>query len=125
MTPSGDRLLKEGAGWRLGWDPAASTYTGLVGGDHWAVELTADELADLRRLLPQLTNAIAAIAGELMPDESLDCEVESKHLWLGASGYPTAYELRLLLKGSRGFEGTWSSSAVPGLLGAIHTFGHI
>ena len=47
------KVLKSGAGWRVGWN-LASAYQGLVGGDDWAFELTAAELADFCRLLGQL-----------------------------------------------------------------------
>ncbi|MCS6814475.1 MAG: DUF1818 family protein, partial [Cyanobacteria bacterium] len=45
-----DRLLQTGAGWRIGWDPSAPVFTGLIGGDHWAIELTDAELHDFCRL---------------------------------------------------------------------------
>lgn len=120
-TARGDRLLRHGDGWRLGWDAAAPTYVALVGSDAWAIELTAAEWQDFRRLINQLTSAMAAAADELMPDEALDCEVESDRLWLGVSGVPHAYEVRLLLKTGRGAEGTWPAIAVAALLDAVRT----
>ncbi|GAB4340607.1 MAG: DUF1818 family protein [Cyanophyceae cyanobacterium] len=117
----GDRLLRQGEGWRLGLDAAAPTHVALVGSDAWAIELTAAEWQDFRQLLQQLTSAMAAAADELMPDEVIDCEVESDRLWLGASGFPHAYDVRLLLKTGRGAEGTWPAIAVPPLIDAIRT----
>ena len=49
-----ERLIKKGAGWRVGWDSQADKYQALVGGDDWAIELTAAELDDFSRLLHQL-----------------------------------------------------------------------
>lgn len=121
VPAGGDRLLRQGDGWRLGWDGAAPVHVALVGSDAWAIELTAAEWQDFRRLLNQLSSAMAAAADELMPDEILDCEVESDLLWLGASGFPHAYEVRLLLKTGRGAEGTWSAIAVPALIDAVRT----
>lgn len=105
----------------MGWRPEAAVYPALVGGDDWAVELTAAEFADLRRLLGQLTEAIAAIAPELMPEEQIDCEVESEVLWLGAEGLPDAYGVRLILSQGRGAEGYWPPGAIAGLVAALQT----
>jgi hypothetical protein len=121
LPVGGDRLLRQGEGWRLGWDGSAPIYVALVGSDTWAIELTAAEWQDFQRLLQQLTSAMAAAADELMPDEVIDCEVESDRLWLGASGFPHAYEVRLLLKTGRGAEGTWPAIAVPALIDAVRT----
>ena len=41
-----ERLVKSGSGWRLGWDPNATEFQGLVGGAGWAIELTEAELND-------------------------------------------------------------------------------
>jgi hypothetical protein len=119
----GDRQLKAGPGWRLGWNPAAPQFMGLVGNDDWAVELTATEFADFCRLLGQLTEAVAAIASELMPDEKIACEVESDRLWLGAEGYATAYAVRFVLLGDRGAEGLWPPDVVPHLVQASRAIG--
>ncbi|MFN7338823.1 MAG: DUF1818 family protein, partial [bacterium] len=31
-----EKILKYGSGWRLGWNPQAAVYKGLIGGDDWA-----------------------------------------------------------------------------------------
>jgi hypothetical protein len=116
-----DQFLKTGAGWRLGWNPKAPIYRGLVGGEDWAFELTEAELSDLCRLLEQLTDTMAQMAEELMDEERIACEVESDLLWLEAEGYPHAYELRLILNSNRQCEGNWSSAAVPSLAAAAKT----
>lgn len=114
-----DQILKRDHGWRVGWRPQAPVYPALVGGDDWAVELTATEFAELRRLLGQLTEAITAIAPELMPEEQIDCEVEGEWLWLGAEGLPAAYGVRLILNQGRGAEGYWPPGAIAGLVAAL------
>ncbi|TAD73201.1 MAG: DUF1818 family protein [Oscillatoriales cyanobacterium] len=119
----GDRQLKAGPGWRLGWNPTAPQFVGLVGNDDWAVELTAAEFEDFCRLLGQLAAAVDAIASELMPDENIACEVESDRLWLGAEGYATAYAVRFVLLGDRGAEGFWPPDVVPPLLQASRAIG--
>lgn len=113
------RILKRGAGWRVGYDPNADPFVGLVGSDDWAIELTAEELSDLQRLLPQLCESIAAIAPELMDEERITCEVESDRLWMEADGEPNAYRIRLILHSGRRCEGEWRPDAVPDLLQAV------
>lgn len=113
--------MREGDGWRIGWDPIAESFTGLVGGDRWGIELTSEEFADFCRLARQLAETMAQMAQSLMEEETLCCEVESDRLWLEASGYPHAYELHLILRQGRRAEGTWDAAAVPGLLKATQT----
>jgi len=116
------KVLKQGTGWRLGWDPTAAEFVGLVGTEDWAIELTAAEFQDFCRLLQQLAETMAAMAIELMPDERIACEAESEWLWLAVEGYPHAYSLSLILHAGRRAEGTWPAAAVPGLLAATHAW---
>jgi Domain of unknown function (DUF1818) len=113
------RSLLQGPGWRLGWNPEAKVYSGLVGDDHWAVELTFNEFADLRRLSNQLVSNLQAIADELMEEESIELEAESEHIWVALEGFATSYSLRFILLGDRGSEGGWSETATPGFLQAL------
>ena len=115
------RLTREGPGWRLGWNPEAPTYQGLVGGEDWAIELTGPELDDFCRLLDQLASTMEAMAEELMDEERLTCEAESDQIWLEVEGFPRAYSLRLILNQGRCAEGSWSDRAVPALLAASRT----
>ncbi|MBD2161308.1 MAG: DUF1818 family protein [Limnothrix sp.] len=118
-----DRILKSGPGWRLGWQPSATKFSGLVGSDDWAVELTEPELTDFCRLLDRLVDSVRAIADELMPEEKIACEVESDRLWLGAEGYADAFGVRFVLLSGRGAEGGWPPEAVDGLVQAARTIG--
>jgi hypothetical protein len=113
--------IKQGKGWRLGWNPEAVEFQGLVGGEDWAIELTAAELDDFCRLTAQLSGAITAMAAELMAEEQISCEVETSLLWLEAEGYAQAYMMRLILHTGRRGEGRWSPAAVPELLQAAQT----
>jgi Domain of unknown function (DUF1818) len=115
------RLLKSGAGWRLGWDADAQEYRALLGSDDWAIELTDPELADFVRLAAQLSSTMSQMAGELMDKEAIACEAESSLLWLEAEGYPHAYSLRFILLSGRQSEGFWSEAVVPELLQALQT----
>lgn len=114
-----ERLLKNGSGWRLGWNPQATTYQALLGGDNWAIELTEAELDEFCRLLEQLVQTMGEMADELMDEERISCEVESNLLWMEVEGYPHTYSLRFILNSGRCCEAGWPSEAVPGLLQAI------
>lgn len=111
-----NRIVKSGGGWRLGWNPEAEEFVGLVGSDNWAIELTATELKDFCRLLGQLADTMNAMASELMDEERIACEAQSDLLWLEVEGYPQSYGLRLILNSGRCCEGEWLPSAVPQLL---------
>lgn len=112
------RLLREGVGWRLGWDPQANVYPGLIGTEDWAAELTGPELETFCRLFGQLDDSLRAIAPELMAEERICCEAEADGLWLEAEGFPGHYSLRLILNQGRRVEGYWPAEAVQGLLQA-------
>lgn len=113
-----ERLIKSGSGWRIGWNPNAPEFKGLVGGDDWAFELTEAELNDFCRLLGQLGESMSEIKSELMDEEKIACEAQSDLLWMEVEGYPHAYSLRLILNTGRRGEGSWAASAVPGLVQA-------
>ncbi len=113
-----EKVLKSGAGWRIGWNPAGK-YQGLVGGDDWAFELTAEELADFCRLLGQLVANIRSIEAELMDEESIACEAESNLVWMQLAGTAGKYGLRLILNTGRGCEGNWTAEAVAESIAAV------
>ncbi|MBD2344894.1 DUF1818 family protein [Anabaena subtropica] len=113
-----ERLIKSGAGWRIGWNPNATEFKGLVGTDDWAIELTEAELDDFCHLLAKLANTMKQLAAELMDEEKIACEAESDLLWMEVEGYPHEYSLRLILNTGRCVEGKWNPSAVPNLLQA-------
>lgn len=112
------RQIKSGEGWRLGWNPDAKEFCGLIGGEDWAIELTEAELDDFCRLVTQLADTMHQISHELMDEERLCCEVESNLLWLEAEGYPQEYSVRLILLTGRRGEGFWAAAAVPNLVKA-------
>ncbi len=115
--------LKQGSGWRLGWNPDAPVFTGLVGSDRWSLELTQAELEDFCRLALQLSETMAAMVSELMPEERLCCEAESERVWLEAEGFAHCYDLHLIVQEGRGGEGYWRAEAVPDLITAAQTLG--
>jgi Domain of unknown function (DUF1818) len=114
-----ERVIKSGIGWRIGWNPDAPAFKGLIGTEDWAIELTEAELNEFCRLLNQLVDTMKDIATELMDEEKIACEAESDLLWMEVEGYPNAYNLRFILNTGRGAEGKWEASAIPELLQAI------
>ncbi len=121
VSQVGDRILKSGSGWRLGWDSSLDSYRWLVGTEEWALELTDAEMADFCRLFQQLAQSVQAIASELMDQEKIACEAESDLLWLEIEGYSHSYSLHLILLQGRRGEGHWQAAAVPELLRAIES----
>jgi hypothetical protein len=115
-----ERFVKEGEGWRLGWNPQATPYCGLLGGQGWAIELTETEFLTLCRLITEINQTLAAIAAELMAEERITCEAEADCLWLEAEGFPDAYSLRFILAAGRRCEGTWEIEAARQITQAIH-----
>ena len=111
-----ERILKHGAGWRLGWNPIAENFKGLVGTEEWSLELTEAEFSDFCRLAAQLARTMVQMSQELMPEEAIVCEAETDRLWLEVSGYPHAYSLHLILLTGRRGEGCWIAAAVPELM---------
>jgi hypothetical protein len=112
------KVIKSGHGWRLGWDPDAPNYQGLVGTDDWAIELTEAELNDFCRLLVQLAQTMNEMASELMDEEKIACEAETDLLWMQVEGYPHAYNLQMILNTGRRCEGQWPETVVAQLLQA-------
>jgi Domain of unknown function (DUF1818) len=113
-----ERVVKSGSGWRIGWNPNAPEFKGLVGTDDWAVELTEAELNDFCRLAAQLADTMKQLASELMDEEKIACEAESDLLWMEVEGYPNAYSLRFILNTGRCVEGQWHASSIADLLQA-------
>jgi len=113
------RFVKEGQGWRIGWNGAAPTYQGLLGGNGWALELTTTEFQDFCRLAQRLAQTMATMATELMDEERIACEAESEAVWVEVEGFPHTYSLRFILTTGRQCEGAWPATAVPELLAAI------
>ena len=115
------RIIKSGPGWRIGWNPEAAEFVGLVGTEDWAIELNQVELDNFCRLALQLAETMQVMESELMEEEAITLEAESNQLWLEAEGFPGAYSLRFILQSGRQAEGAWAIDAVPGLLGGIRS----
>ena len=114
-----EQILKSGTGWRLGWNPIAETFKGLVGTDDWSLELTEAEFQDFCRLVRQLAQTMEQMSQELMAEEAIACEAETDRLWVEAEGFPQSYSLHLILLTGRRGEGYWAAAAVPELVATL------
>jgi Domain of unknown function (DUF1818) len=112
------RLIKSGLGWRIGWNPEAEEYKGLVGSDEWIIELSEAELNEFCRLLAHLAQTMSHMQEELMDEEKIACEAESELLWMEVEGYPHSYSLSFILNRGRRCQGYWSKEVVKELVQA-------
>lgn len=118
--------LLEGEGWRLRVDPDRQPFPVLIGGRDWAAELSADEALMLQQGVATLLQQLQAIAAMLMPEESIELELERGALWLQLAGEPEAWRLRFVLcparqgpTPSRALEAGWSSAASCAVAAAL------
>lgn len=112
------KLLK-GSGWRVGLQPQRYPYSALVGGDDWAFELTMAEWQDFWTGLITLQADLARIRSQLMSEESVVLEHQTAKITLTAIGKGQIFSLYLQLHSGRSSEGSWTESAVPGLITAV------
>ena len=115
------KRLKTGSNWRVGWNEEANPFKGLVGGDDWACELTADEFDDFFRLLMDLSSAMDSMTAELMDEEAIAIDKETDLLWMQADGFPKQYEVSFIVLTGRRTEGHWDKNAAQELIQAIQT----
>ena len=103
----------EGSGWRLAVDLARPGYQALIGGDGWAIELSLDELSQLKSLCGRLQDQHLAISDQLMAEEAIEIALEQGPWWLELSGDRERWCLRFVLSGpsGRGAEGSWQPLA--------------
>lgn len=118
--------LLEGEGWRLRVDPARQPFPVLIGGRDWGAELTAGEALLLQEGAATLVQQLQAIAASLMPEETIELELDRGGLWLQLSGAVDAWRLRFVLcpqqQGStrpRALEAGWCRTASPALAAAL------
>ena len=106
-------MQAEGPGWRLAVDPARPGYQALIGGDGWAIEISLDELAQLKSLCGRLQEQHLAISDQLMAEEAIEIALEQGPWWLELSGDRERWCLRFVLSGpsGRGAEGGWQPLA--------------
>lgn len=118
--------LFEGEGWRLRVDPARQPFPVLIGGRDWGAELTAAEALLLQEGASTLMQQLQAIASSLMPEETIELELDRGGLWLQLVGDPVTWRLRFVLSPQqqgpvrpRALEAGWCSAASPALAAAL------
>lgn len=114
--------VQEGEGWRWLVDPARHPFVVLIGGQDWAVELTAEEARGLRQGLVQLAQEHRGLTDQLMPEEAISLELERGPLWMALEGDREVWQLRFVLTPapqSRAVEGSWRPEASVALVAAL------
>jgi hypothetical protein len=117
----------EGDGWRLAFNPLKSPFPLLVGGRHWAAELTLEEAQVLQRAVAKLVQQHAGLVDQLLAEEALSLELETRlagegQLWLSLEGDRSQWCLGFVLTpepGVRGLEGYWEAGATAAFAAAL------
>ncbi len=114
--------VHEGEGWRWLVDPARHPFSVLIGGQGWAVELTAEEARALQQGLALLVQEQRALVDQLMAEEAISLELERGPLWMALEGDRQSWVLRFVLTpptASRAVEGSWGPGASAALVAAL------
>ena len=123
-----DRAVQvgEGEGWRLAFDPLRHPFPVLVGGRHWAAELSRAEAHVLQGAVARLVQQHAGLVDQLMAEEALSLELETPldggQLWLVLEGDRSRWSLGFVLTpeaGVRGLEGHWEAGATAAFAAAL------
>ncbi|CAI8165641.1 MAG: Uncharacterised protein [Prochlorococcus marinus str. MIT 9215] len=118
-------IQQEGPGWRLSRDPSRQAFPVLIGGEHWAIELTEIEWQCLASLICDLTKQHQQLFSQLMEDEAVCLEMERQSWWACIDGDKQAWTLQVVLQGDgeqrRGAEGHWSIPAAQAMAAAMRT----
>jgi hypothetical protein len=115
-------IQREGEGWRLAWDGNRQPFSVLIGGEGWAVELTAVEAEGLRQAVADLVAQHGALQDQLMAEEAIALELERAPWWLALEGDRQQWSLRMLYTpgaGERSLEGHWGPGAAPAFSQAL------
>lgn len=103
----------------MGYNAIQLGYQGLLGGDTWAIEVTATELADFFDLAGQMKILMGDLAAELVDQEEFTCDLQTEHLKLCAFGSPKRYHWQVQTVLGRRAEGIWDYGAVLDLCEAL------
>ena len=121
----------EGPGWRLAWredgEPSGGQpFAVLIGGQGWAVELTAAEARALANLTLDLIAEHQALVDQLLAEEAICLELERGPWWLALEGDRRQWSLKGVLSpeaGQRALEVSWSVEASGALCQALQRLG--
>ncbi len=104
-------IKKEGPGWRIIRDLSRDTFSTLIGGETWAIELNNSEWENLVQIVIDLSDQYKSIKNQLLGDEDITLELE-RTPWLAIlKGDQFGWNLKLILsaggKLNRGAEVYW------------------
>ena len=104
-------------------DPSRGKYCFLVGGEYWAFELTESEWRDLVDLVETLEQQHRSLVDQLMPEESIELELDRGVWWGCLSGDRSQWGLRILLTPleGRAAEGEWPVPVAAAVVAALRT----
>ena len=114
---------KEGPGWRIARDPSRIFFPVLIGGDHWAIELTEEEGKSLVDLVLELVEQYRELGDQLMVEEKVSLEIERDVWWACLDGNKADWSLQVIMQckanKARGFEVFWPVPAAQSVASAM------
>ena len=104
-------------------DPSRGEFCVLVGGERWAFELTEPEWLDLVHLVATLEQQYMGLVDQLMPEESIELELDRGVWWGCLNGDRSQWGLRILLTPleGRAAEGEWPVPVAAAVVAALRT----
>ena len=118
-------IQQEGSGWRLLRGPKRPLFSVLIGGEHWAFELSESEACALASLVRELTGQHRSICDQLMAEEAITVELERDGWWGCLEGDRLRWSLRAIRSGdadqARGLEFCWPHPASQAIAEAMRT----
>ncbi len=118
-------IKKEGKGWRIIIDSSRDNFSILIGGEHWAIELTDSEWEILVQVVLDLITQYRDIKYQLMGEEDITLELV-RNPWLAIlKGDQYGWSLKLILSQScplrRGAELFWPKGVTESVADAMRT----
>ncbi len=108
-------IQKEGPGWRLARDSSKEKFVMLIGGANWAIELAEEEWISLVSIINKLAEEHERMFSQLMSEELVSLEMESRQWWGCLEGDRKDWSLQLIFNsqnpGKRSFECFWPRPA--------------
>ena len=116
-------IKKEGPGWRIISDSSRDSFSKLIGGESWAIELNKSEWEILVKVVLDLSDQYQSLREQLMDDEDITLELE-RSPWLAIlKGDQYGWNLRLILSASdllhRGAEVYWTRNVTNHVVNAM------
>ena len=118
-------IKKEGPGWRIIRDLSRDTFSTLIGGETWAIELDKSEWENLVKVVIEVSDQYKSLIDQLMGDEDITLELE-RSPWLAIlKGDQYGWNLRLILSANglsnRGAEVYWPRNVTNDVANAMRT----